>query len=85
MFEYPTAARAQLAQAIGLNEQYLYQVLTGRRKAPPERCPALEMASAGKLTCEQLRPDLAWHRISDESWPWHQSGRPLLDVARSAT
>jgi DNA-binding transcriptional regulator YdaS (Cro superfamily) len=32
---------------------------------PPRRCPAIEAATAGKVTCEQLRPDLEWHQLPD--------------------
>ena len=54
-------------------------------KPPPERCPAIERATDGRVTVEELRPDLAarWYRVPDPDWP-HHKGRPLLDVARSA-
>ena len=54
------------------------------RGIPAERCPALERGSAGKVTCEQLRPDVRWHRVPDALWPWHPQGRPLIDVAAQA-
>ncbi len=63
-----------------MNEQYLYQCLTGRRSTPPDRCAAIERATAGKVTCEYLRPDVTWVRVVDPDWP-HPEGRPLLDVA----
>lgn len=78
------ADRAAIAIAIGVNEQYLYQCLTRRRATPPERCPGIERASGGRLLCEQLRPDVRWHRVPDAAWPWHPEGRPLIDVARQA-
>lgn len=52
-----------------------------RRGIPADRCPALEAASEGKHTCEGMRPDVAWLRVPDMQWPWHPSGRPLIDVA----
>lgn len=76
------AERVAVAQAIGVNEQYLYQCLTGRRTTPAERCPAIERASAGKVSCEALRRDVTWHRVPDDAWPWHPEGRPLIDVAK---
>ncbi len=59
-----TAERGALAGACEVNDQYLYQVLSGRRIASPELCVALERASGGKLMRWDLRP-LDWHRI----WP----------------
>ena len=55
-----------------------------RRSIPADRCPALEKASLGKYPCEQLRPDVMWHRVPDSAWPWHPQGRPLIDVSRPA-
>lgn len=54
-------------------------------KPPPDRCPAIERATNGRVTVEELRPDLAWrwYRVPDPAWP-HPKGRPLLDVAGSA-
>ncbi len=52
-----------------------------RRGIPSDRCPDLERASAGKHTCEAMRPDVRWHRVADANWPWHPQGRPLIDVA----
>lgn len=72
--------RIAAARSLGLNEQYLYQVLTGRRRAPVERYPGIERALLGAVTCEQLRPDVRWIRLPDPSWP-HPSGRPAIDVA----
>lgn len=31
-------------------------------KPPVERCPAIEAATKGKVTCEELLPDLEWRR-----------------------
>lgn len=55
-----------------------------KRGIPPDRCPAIERGSAGKATCEQLRPDVTWHRVPDADWPWHAAGRPLIDVTRQS-
>lgn len=78
------ADRAAIAAAIGVNEQYLYQCLTKRRPTPMGRCPGIERASKGRLLCEDLRPDIVWHRQADADWPWHPQGRPLIDVTRQA-
>jgi hypothetical protein len=52
-----------------------------KRGIPADRCPAIERATSGAVTCETLRPDVTWSRIPDPSWP-HPAGRPVIDVAR---
>lgn len=49
-------------------------------RVPPDRCPNIEQATAGRVTCESLRPDVRWARVPDQSWP-HPDGRPCIDVA----
>jgi hypothetical protein len=77
------AERVQVAKALGIHEQYLYQCLHGHRPTPPERCPPIERATEGRITCEELRPDVRWQRVPDPAWP-HPQGRPCLDVAGPA-
>lgn len=55
-----------------------------RRGIPADRCPAIERETGGRFPCEQLRGDVSWFRVPDANWPWHPSGRPLLDVVASA-
>lgn len=43
---------------------------TGARQVPAERCPDIERATNGKVTCEELRPDLA------EQWAYLRSTAP---------
>lgn len=52
-----------------------------KRGIPAERCAAIERGVAGRVTCEQLRPDVRWFRVPHPHWPWHPSGRPLIDVS----
>lgn len=80
MVVMPASERAAVAQAVGLHEQYLYQCFTGRRPLPAERAPHIERAAGGRVTVEQLRPDVRWVRVADAAWP-HPDGRPCLDVA----
>lgn len=80
MISMPPTERVAVAAAIGVNEQYLYQCLTRRRLTPPDRCPAIERATDGRVTCEELRPDVRWQRVPDPTWP-HPGGRPCIDVA----
>lgn len=56
--------RAVLAEKCGIHDQYLYQILTGRKVASPELATQLELASDALLTRKVLRPD-DWPRI----WP----------------
>lgn len=49
-------------------------------RVPPDRCPPIERATAGRVTCEVLRPDVTWQRVPDPTWP-HPAGRPCIDVA----
>jgi DNA-binding transcriptional regulator YdaS (Cro superfamily) len=80
-------SQTRLAEAIEAQPQLVWQWAQpdGRRRVPVERCPAIERATAGAVTCEELRPDACWHRVADPAWPWHPQGRPLIDVARRAT
>ena len=49
-------------------------------RVPPDRCPAIERAQGGRVTCEVMRPDVRWTRVPDPTWP-HPQGRPCIDVA----
>lgn len=48
------------------------------RGVPEGHCPGIEQVLDGKVTCEQLRPDVSWVRTPDKAWP-HPKGRPLVD------
>lgn len=48
------AARLKIAPAL------ISQWRNGVRPIPAERCPAIERATAGAVTCEDLRPDVDW-------------------------
>lgn len=76
-------SQTALAQLISLSQGTIGQWVTGARPVPVERCHEIERALRGAVTCEQLRPDLAWLRVKDKSWPWHPGGRPTIDVSRS--
>lgn len=56
--------RQVLAQRCGVQDAYLYQVLTGRREASPELCVLIERESSKRITRQMLRPN-DWARI----WP----------------
>jgi DNA-binding transcriptional regulator YdaS (Cro superfamily) len=46
--------RKRLAAAAGIDEQYLYQCLTGRRDMNPERARRAEIDTHGELTRQTL-------------------------------
>ena len=73
--------RLAIALQLDLSLQYVYQVTTGRGKLAPERCPAAERATAGRIPVEWLRADVSWTRVPDPDWP-HPAGRPLIDAAQ---
>lgn len=52
------AIRQPIAAKIGCNEEYLWQIGTGRRKASPRLCSKLEAATGMKLDRYKLRPDI---------------------------
>lgn len=58
------ARRAVLAQKCRIADQYLYQILSGRREASAELCVLIERESGKEITRQELRPN-DWARI----WP----------------
>jgi len=50
--------RAKVAKLAGIGVDYLYQLSTGFRRASPDTAKRLEKATDGKITKEQLRPDI---------------------------
>lgn len=73
----PTA----IARMLGIKAP---SVIGWNGRPPPDRCPAIERATEGRVTCEELRPDVCWQRVPDPDWP-HPGGRPCIDVAAPAT
>jgi DNA-binding transcriptional regulator YdaS (Cro superfamily) len=54
-----TESASSLASRIGVAPALISQWKHGVRQVPAERCPDIERATAGQVTCEELRPDLA--------------------------
>lgn len=52
---------SELARRIDVRPPTVHQWATGVRPVPSERCPQIERATGGLVTCEELRPDLAEH------------------------
>lgn len=53
--------QARLAAALGIRQPSIHGWLAAK-SAPIDRCPAIETATGGAVTCEQLRPDVTWQR-----------------------
>jgi DNA-binding transcriptional regulator YdaS (Cro superfamily) len=75
--------QSDLALAIGCQPQLMWQWASGVRRVPDARCAAIERATDGAVTVEELRPDVHWLRVRDAEWP-HPAGRPLIDVGAVA-
>lgn len=76
-------AASRLGRDIGAPPVLISQWASAARPIPAERCPAIEHATDGSVTCEDLRPAEPWRRIADKAWP-HPKGRPVLDFASLA-
>jgi len=79
----PRGRTADLARRINGHQQDCGKWASGERPVPLERCPDIERATNGQVTCEELSPLQPWHRIPDPTWP-HPDGRPVLDFAAAA-
>lgn len=53
-----TGSNAALAAALGVHESAISLWKTGRRKVPAKYCIAVELATGGKVTRYDLRPDV---------------------------
>lgn len=76
----PTPSERQaIAEKAGLNAQYLYQCLTGRRDLEAAQAVALERISEGRIRRWSVRRD--WHLI----WPdlIGTEGAPAVPVAEA--
>ncbi len=71
-----------LARKVDAQPQLVWQWADGRRQVPPERRPSIEAATNGEVRCEDMGADVVWHRVADPNWPWHQEGRPTMDVTQ---
>lgn len=74
---------AQLRERIGAqSDAQIRQWQHGyaERKPSYENAVAIERATRGAVSVEDLRPDAAWTRVKDKTWP-HPKGRPVLDFA----
>lgn len=55
---------AQLARALDVHPAMVAQWKSGRLTVPVQRCIDIEIATAGAVTCEDLRSDVDWAYLS---------------------
>lgn len=60
-------AASRLASALGVRPVMVSQWTSGLKSVPAERCPEIERATAGAVTCEELRPDVAWDVLREQA------------------
>ncbi|MDI4633319.1 helix-turn-helix domain-containing protein [Pelomonas sp. V22] len=70
-------AAAALARAVGVHPVMVSQWASGLKAVPVERCMAIERATAGQVTRQDLRPDDYW-------LIWPDLPAPELAEARAA-
>lgn len=63
--------RALFCDAVGASERYLRKAVSKRQRMGAELCIAIDKASGGTVTCEDVRPDVDWAYLR---------GRPVLLV-----
>jgi DNA-binding transcriptional regulator YdaS (Cro superfamily) len=61
--------QAALARALGIKPPTVNQWIKAERPVPAERCPAIERATAGRVRCEDLRPDVDWAYLRATNCP----------------
>jgi len=49
-----------LAKQMGAKTSNVCLWAKGKKKVPTNRCPDIERITEGKVTCEELRPDVNW-------------------------
>lgn len=55
-----TTTQSDFAKLIGVTPGMVHQWSKGIRPVAAERCPEIEKATGGAVTCEELRPDIDW-------------------------
>lgn len=57
--------QSEIARQLGVKPQAVQQWF--KRKTPIIRCPEIERITGGKVTCEELRPDVNWGVLRNSS------------------
>lgn len=58
---------ARLIQSMNIAQPIVSLWVSGKRRVPAERCPEIEKFTEGKVTCEELRPDVNWKVLRNSS------------------
>ena len=58
---------ARLIRAMNIAQPIVSLWVSGKRRVPAERCPEIERITEGKVTCEELRPDVNWKVLRNSS------------------
>lgn len=69
------SSQSELARKIDAPAVLVHQWATGKRRVPAERCPTIERATAGVVTCEELRPDVDWGYLRGATPPGEHAPR----------
>lgn len=81
-------ALTRLARRTGIHVQTLWQWAEQYqgRQVPLDRCVTLELGTDGEVTCEELRPDMAWYfaYLRARSDPKQSSVTATPEQARAA-
>ena len=59
-FSSSGVTQSDLARNLGISPVLVNQWSNEVRQVPAERCPDIEAATGGAVTCEELRPDVNW-------------------------
>jgi DNA-binding transcriptional regulator YdaS (Cro superfamily) len=72
----------RLAEALGVEPVMVSQWAseTKPKRIAEGHCPAIEQLTG--IPCEELRPDIRWHRVRAKGWP---NGKPLIDKTPEPT
>lgn len=57
--------QSEIARQLGVKPQAVQQWF--KHKTPIIRCPEIERITEGKVTCEELRPDVNWKVLRNSS------------------
>lgn len=62
-------SQVALALLLGVTKAAVSQWKDTDRRVPAEHCPAIERATGGAVRCEELRPDIPWDVLREQTAP----------------
>lgn len=82
----PKKKRKAFAKACGTTVYYMNMLRCGAKPVTPRMAVAIEKATGGKVTCEEVCPDFDWAylRRSVANDPHHGADAPATNAARAA-